>query len=60
MRHVKFTFHDDEIKEGIIVEDEHFAGGYKVVHEKCILALHLVTIIEEQTSQPKEEEENNQ
>ena len=57
MRHVKFTFHDDEIKEGVIVEDEHFAGGYKVIHENCILALHLVTIIEEQTSQPKEEKE---
>jgi len=56
MRRVKFTFHDDEIKEGVIVEDEHFAGGYKVIHENCILALHLVKIIEELPSQPKEED----
>ena len=55
MRHVKFTFHDNEIKEGIIVEDEHFAGGYKVIHENCILALHLVNIIEEAPSQPEED-----
>lgn len=55
MRHVKFTFHDNEIKEGIIVEDEHFAGGYKVIHENCILALHLIKITEELPSQPKEE-----
>lgn len=56
MKHIKFTFHDNEIKEGIIVEDEHFAGGYKVIHENSILALHLVTIIEEPPSQPKEED----
>lgn len=56
MKHVKFTFDTDEIKEGIIVEDEMFAGGYKVIHENSILALHLVTIIEEAPSQPKEED----
>jgi len=55
MKHVKFTFHDNEIKEGIIVEDEHFAGGYKVIHENSILALHLVNIIEELPSQPEED-----
>lgn len=57
MKHVKFTFHDNEIKEGVIVEDEHFAGGYKVIHENCILALHLIKIIEELPSQPKEEKQ---
>jgi hypothetical protein len=46
MKHVKFIYDNNEIKEGIIEEDEHFAGGFKVIYENCILSIKIVTIIE--------------
>lgn len=47
MKYVKFTFDTDEIKEGIIIEDELFLGGYKIIYENSVLSLNIVNIIEE-------------
>lgn len=47
MKHVKFIFDNNEIKEGILEEDNMFWGGYKVIYENSIIAIKIVTIIEE-------------
>ena len=47
MKRVKFVLNDNEIKEGILEEDNMFWGGFKIIYENSILAINLVTIIEE-------------
>jgi len=38
MKRVKFVLNDNEIKEGILEEDNMFWGGFKIIHENSIFA----------------------
>lgn len=40
---------NDEICEGILEEDIHFKGGYKIVYKNMILSIKIVKLVEDET-----------
>ena len=51
MKRVKFIFDDNIVREGIMVEDKTFLGGYKIICDNMVLSLNSVTIIEDNNQQ---------
>ena len=46
-KRVRFFTDDKIIREGILIEDKMFLGGYKIESENMVLSINLVTIIED-------------
>jgi hypothetical protein len=46
-KRIKFIF-DGKHKEGLLVKDNMFWGGYKVVFRNSIMALNIVTLVDEE------------
>lgn len=48
---INFIFDDNIVREGTMVEDKTFWGGYKIICDNMVLSLNSVTIIEDNNQQ---------
>jgi len=43
---VKFKYFDDEIREGEVMKDKHFMGGYKVIQDNLVASIDIIELID--------------